>query len=429
MYLDKLLLIHIKRLFLYTFNMSKANRSGVLLEGLIFDILKTYQGINITKQFPLNDIFGTSKVDFKIDYKGRSFFIEAKNQIVSGSVDQKLPFYLENIRENRYPGHFVFVLNGNGIRNGALSYLKRKQLELNFSIIDFDNISTQLKNLLEYNEAQTVNLRVKPIIKWAGGKRMIMDDIKKLFPQKIEHDYHEPFCGGFSVACELYNTDRFGKNTTIYLNDSIPQLITLYEVVKEAPLELIEVLKDPKYTVNAQNFEQNKERYNSNAEKSNIEIAALFLFLNKAGYNGVYRENKDGKYNVPFCKKENIKLYEEENLMTMSLFLQRCQLSSSDYKQALNKVKEGDTVYCDPPYYNTFNSYSKEKFDGNSQITLSQRCIMLKDKANVMVSNSDEPFIYELYSNCNIHRIPVKRVVNNKGEERSNVIHELFIEV
>lgn len=409
--------------------MSKANRSGVILEGLIFDILKTYQGINILKQFPLNDIFGTSKVDFKIDYKGRSFFIEAKNQIVSGSVDQKLPFYIENIREKKYTGHFVFVLNGNGIRNGALSYLKRKQMELNFSIIDFDNISTQLRNLLEHNEVQTVNLRVKPIIKWAGGKRMIMNDIKKLFPQKIEGDYHEPFCGSFSVACELYNTDRFGKDTKIYLNDSIAQLMTLYEVVKEQPLELIEVLKDPKYIVNAQNFEKNKERYNSNVQKSKIEIAALFLFLNKTGYNGVYRENREGKYNVPFCKKENIKLYEEENLMTMSLFLQRCHLSSCDYKQALNNVKKGDVVYCDPPYYNTFNSYSKDKFDEKCQIVLSQHCKMLKVISNVMVSNSDEHFISQLYSDCTIHKIPVKRVINNKGEERSSIIYELFIVV
>ncbi len=407
--------------------MSKANKSGVILEGLIYNILQSYKGINIVKQYPLNDIFGSSKVDFKIDYKGKSFFIEAKNQAVSGSVDQKLPFYLENIRENRYSGHFVFILNGNGIRNGALSYLKRKQTELNFSIIDFDNISEQLSELLEYDKIQTINLRIKPIIKWAGGKRMIMDDIKKLFPPKIKGNYHEPFCGGFSVACELYNTDRFSKDTVIYLNDNIPQLIALYEMVKQNPLALMEELKNEKYIVNKENFEKNKQRYNSSETKTNLEIAALFLFLNKAGYNGVYRENKEGKYNVPFCKKENVKLYEEENLLAMSQFLQRCNLSSLDYKNALNNVKEGDTVYCDPPYYNTFNSYSSNVFDTNSQIALSQRCNMLKDKAIVMISNSDEPFIEQLYISSTIHKIPVKRVVNNKGEDRSNVVYELFI--
>jgi len=409
--------------------MAKANRSGVVLEGLIYNILQKYQGIGIVKQYPLNDIFGSSKVDFKIDYKGKTFFIEAKNQSVSGSVDQKLPFYLENIRENKYPGHFVFVLNGNGIRNGALSYLKRKQSELNFSIIDFDNITQQLLGLLEYNQVQTINLRIKPIIKWAGGKRMIMNDIKKLFPSKIEGNYHEPFCGGFSVACELYNTDRFGKDTVIYLNDNIPQLITLYEMIKQNPLALMEELKNERYVVNKENFERNKDRYNSNEIKTNLEIAALFLFLNKSGYNGVYRENREGKYNVPFCKKDNVKLYEEENLMTMSQFLQRCILSCSDYRSALQQARDGDTVYCDPPYHNTFNSYSKNVFDEKSQILLANCCVALKDKVDVMVSNSDEPLIHELYSSATVHKIPVKRVVNSKGQDRTNIVYELFIVV
>lgn len=84
--------------------MSKANKSGVLLEGLIFEVLKTFKDVSVVKQYPLNDIFGTSKVDFKIDYRGKSFFIEAKNQTVSGSVDQKLPFYLENIEKRNTLG-------------------------------------------------------------------------------------------------------------------------------------------------------------------------------------------------------------------------------------------------------------------------------------------------------------------------------------
>lgn len=409
--------------------MSKANKSGVLLEGLIFEVLKTFKDVSVVKQYPLNDIFGTSKVDFKIDYRGKSFFIEAKNQTVSGSVDQKLPFYLENIREKKYTGHFVFILNGNGIRNGALSYLKRKQSELNFSIIDFDSITSQLQNLLLHDQVQTINLRIKPLVKWAGGKRMIMDDLKKLFPQKINGNYHEPFCGGFSVACELYNTDRLGKNSTVYLNDTIPQLICLYEMVKENPYLLMEELSKQKYIVNASNFQMNKERYNSEEHKTKLEVAALFLFLNRAGYNGVYRENREGKYNVPFCKKENIKLYDEENLISMSEFLQRCHLSCVDYTEALKNVKEGDTVYCDPPYHNTFNSYSKERFDDNAQVALAKYCTSLKGKATTMVSNSDTDFIKELYPDCTFHRIPVKRVVSNRGEDRSNILYELFIVV
>lgn len=407
--------------------MTKANKSGSFLEDQIYDILKTYGDICITKQFPLNDVFGTGKVDFKVEYRNKSFFFEAKNQIVCGSVDQKLPFYLENIRENKYPGHFALIINGNGVRNGALSYLKRKQKELNFSIIDFDDIKHQLDKLLNYDEIQTIKLKLSPVIKWAGGKRMIMDSIIKFFPKKIEGDYYEPFCGGFSVACELYNTCKFSDKTMIYINDTIPQLISLYRVIKQDPYPLIEELKKPNYLSNKTNFELNKARYNSDEYKEEIEIAALFLFLNKTGYNGLYRVNKDGKYNVPFAKRENVKLYDEENINAMHHFFKRCVITCLDYKEILYNVKKGDMVYCDPPYYDTFNSYSKTKFPESEQLNLFSTCSSLKQYSTVFVSNSDCSFINNLYSSCVINKIPVKRVVNSNAKDRSIIIYELFI--
>lgn len=411
--------------------MARANRSGAILEGLIQDTLNTYTGITIIKQFPLKDIFGTCKVDFKVNYKGWDFFIEAKNQSVPGSVDQKLPFYIENIRERKYPGHFVFVIKGEGIRNGAIAYLKQKQKELNFSIIDFTTLDSQLYNLLEYNLQQTINLKVKPIIKWAGGKRMIMDKIKNLFPEKIEGDYYEPFCGGFSVACELYNTGRFGENTVIHLNDNIVELVTLYDIVKRCPDLLIKELQDVKYIVNSTNFQVNKDRYNNCKNDMNaVEIAALFLFLNKSGFNGVYRENGTGMYNVPFCKKDNVNLYEADNIYAMHFFLQRCVITYGDYTTQLAGVKPGDFVYCDPPYHGTFNSYSKDKFGDENQMQLSNICYeMGSDGVSVVISNSDTDLIRELYHKGELHRIPVKRVVNSKSEMRGDTKYELFIQL
>jgi len=411
--------------------MARANKSGAILEEFIHEVLNTFGGINIKNQYPLKDIFGTCKVDFKVDYKGRAFFIEAKNQSVPGSVDQKLPFYIENIREGKYPGHFVFVIKGEGIRNGAISYLKRKQRELDFSIIDFTTLNSQLEQLLEHGRQQTVNLKVKPIIKWAGGKRMIMENIKNLFPDKIHGDYYEPFCGGFSVACELYNTGRFGNDTVIHLNDNIEGLVALYEVVKKCPDMLITELQNEKYIVNNENFQINRDRYNNCGNDINaIEFAALFLFLNKAGYNGVYRENGNGKYNVPFCKKDNVNLYEEGNIYSMHYFLQRCVITNGDYKTQLANVKPGDVVYCDPPYHGTFNSYSKNKFVEHNQSELANTCRQLKlHGAGVFVSNSATDLIMTLYSGYNTHRIPMKRVVNSKSEDRSNINYELFIQL
>jgi DNA adenine methylase len=409
--------------------MSKANKSGILLEDMIYRVLESFNGINVTKQYPLKDIFGVGKIDFKIEYRNKYYFLEAKNQTVAGSVDQKLPFYIENIREMKYPGHFIFVINGDGIRNGAMSYLKNKQKELDFSIIEFERLEQQLSDLFQNNIVQTVDIKVKPVIKWAGGKRMIMERIKNLLPEKILGNYYEPFCGGFSVACELFNSGRLGEKTIVHLNDNIPQLITLYKVIQNDPVLLLNELKKPEYIVTKDNFEINKERYN-NFYNTEVETAALFLFLNKSGYNGVYRENKEGKYNVPFCKKEFTSLYEEENIYSMHNFLKRCILTCEDYKTVLQNTTIGDVIYCDPPYHSTFNSYSKVKFEEQDQKELAKYCRELKDNGRlVFVSNSDTDFVRDLYRDCDVHKIPMKRVVNSKSEDRSNINYELFINI
>lgn len=408
--------------------MLKANKTGQILEDKIYECLCKFTGIKVDKQFPLKDIFGQSKVDFRVEYLGNTFFIESKNQTVSGSVDQKLPFYIENIRENVYPGHFVFVINGEGIRKGAMDYLKRKQETLNFSIIDFKMIDHQFDKLFNHNQSQTIAHKLTPIIKWAGGKRGIMNNIRDLFPQKISGNYFEPFCGGISVACELYNTGRLDPNCVVYLNDNIPQLITLYKMIKEHPYLLIKELEKGKYIITEENFIINKERYNSGKDIQEIEIAALFLFLNKSGYNGVYRENKQGIYNVPFCKKEGGQLYDRQNLLHMSEFLGRCRLSCEDYTQVLSLSAMGDTVYFDPPYHKTFNSYSKAKFDENNHIELREATKALKQEGiDVFVSNSDTEFVRNLYSGCVLHEIEVKRVVNADASARKTPAKELFI--
>lgn len=407
--------------------MTSANKNGIVLEKMIHNVLKTYKDIGIQQQYFINDIFGKSKVDFRVDYKGKTFFIEAKNQTVKGSVDQKLPFYIENIRENKYPGHFVFVINGDGIRNGAVSYLKKKQLEMDFSIIDFNNIQVQMKNLLEHHKKQTIVDKIYPIIKWAGGKRLVMKDIKNLFPLKIHGDYYEPFCGGFSVACELYNTGRFSDKTVVYLNDNIPELITLYEIIKTNPSGLIEELNNEKYAVNKANFETNKERYNTrNGTDCPVELAALFLFLNKSGFNGIYRVNKEGKYNIPYCKKEGIVLYEAENIYNIHNFLQNCVITCKDYSEVILNTQPEDVVYFDPPYLGTFNGYSKNKFDVDDHVSLVNLCYSLKSK--VYVSNS-EAAKYLYNENCIVHEIPVKRVINSKTEDRSKNVKEIFVNV
>lgn len=411
--------------------MSKANKNGLSMETEVYNLLKKYKDLRITREYPIQDIFGKSKVDFKLEYCGKIFILECKNQVVPGSVDQKLPYYIENIRENKYGGHFVFIFNGNGIRNGALEYLKRKQKELDFSIIKFDNLENGIQELL-IGKKQTIVSKVSPVVKWAGGKRSIMNKIIDFFPNKINGDYHEPFCGGLSVLCELYNTGKLSDTTKVYLNDNIYQLMYLYEVIKEYPESLVNELSKECYTVSKENFEKNKKRYNIlRPQDSKLEIASLFLFLNKTGFNGVYRENKKGEYNVPFGKKDKgVTIYNTDNLYAMHTLLQKCILTYGDYSEAIKNVKSRDLVYFDPPYYKTFSSYSSNTFDKENHITLSEKCYFLKTiGATIILSNSSEEFIKDLYKDSVIHEVPVKRVINSKASDRKNEVCELCIQI
>lgn len=410
--------------------MSKANKNGFSMETEVYNVLKKYKDLCVTREYPIQDIFGKSKVDFKLEYDGKIFIIECKNQTVSGSVDQKIPYYIENIRENKYNGHFVFIFKGNGIRNGALEYLKRKQKELDFSIIKFDELEKGLQELLK-GKSQTIVSKVSPIIKWAGGKRSIMSKIINFFPDKINGDYHEPFCGGLSVLCELYNTGKLSENTKIYLNDNIYQLIYLYQIIKEDPESLVNELGKECYIASKENFEKNKKRYNIlGPQDSKLEIAALFLFLNKTGFNGVYRENKKGEYNVPFGKNSDVSIYNTDNLYAMHELLQKCVLNHGDYCEAIKDMKRGDFVYFDPPYYKTFSSYSSQPFDKENHVTLSEKCYLLKSAGiNMVLSNSSEEFVKNLYKDSVIHKVSVKRVINSKASDRKNEVYELCIQI
>jgi DNA adenine methylase len=408
---------------------SKANKTGSELEESILVILKQFDP-NVVSQYSIKDIYGNSKVDFKLVYNDKVFYIEAKNQSVPGSVDQKFPYYIENIRSGVYGKdvHFIFIINTKGVRNGALSYLKQKQSEFAFSVIDKDCLFESLSVLLKEDTQQTINLPCIPVIKWAGGKRMVMKNISPLFPDKITGDFFEPFAGGVSVSCHLYNTNRVSGK--FYLNDTLQQLVAVYSVLKQDPGSLIQELSSDAYIVNRENFDKIKMKYNTKAYSSDAELASIFLFLNKAGFNGVYRENSSGEYNVPFCKKDNVCVYTNESLQAMSEFLQNSILSSGDYKEVVDKAKPGDVVYFDPPYHKTFIGYSSIKFEEKHHIELRDTCIRLKSMgAKVFVSNSDTPFIRELYSQFTIHEIPVRRVVNSKSKDRKNIVYELFIVV
>lgn len=442
---------------------TRANSSGKLLEDKILDIFHDEYNIKIVKsadstntkisetvncfkcksncnstnfcfpQFKLNDIFGESKIDFKVVYSRKNFYFEVKNQNVKGSVDCKFPYYIENIKESVYKdGTFVFILNANGVRDSVLNYLVKHQQNLDFSVVD----TTDLGSLINVFKNKLVYLKMtpKPVIKWAGGKRLVMDKIIPFFPKTVTGDYHELFAGGLSVFFHLYN-NKICNSKNIFVNDNNETLINMYKVLKNDFQALLTELGKEEYRINEKNFYKNRKRFNelkSGLPENSIELSALFLFLNKSCFNGMYRENKNGEYNVPFCKKEAEMLNNSkiQDLKTLSEFLNTSNVcfTSKSFEACGDLIKKGDFVYMDPPYHNTFTGYSKTPFLEKEQILLKEFVDKLTERGvKVVVSNADTEFIKELYKDYTINIVEVKRVINSKVQERNKIYTELVI--
>ena len=244
-----------------------------------------------------------------------------------------------------------------------------------------------------------INAKPKPFVKWVGGKRQLLRQFRELglYPPEdfnpMTNTYYEPFVGGGAVFFDL-----LPKNAE--LSDLNNELVTTYNVIKNNVDELIQSLQKHIY---------DKEYYlEVRAKKiedlSYVEVASRFIFLNRTGFNGLYRVNKSGQFNVPFGRYNNPVICDEDNLRRVSNALQDVTITNQDYKHVLKTAKSGDFIYLDPPYYpinatSSFTSYTAEGFLEKEQTELRNTFVMLHEKGCfVMLSNSDTPFINELYS-------------------------------
>ena len=274
-----------------------------------------------------------------------------------------------------------------------------------------------------------INAKPKPFVKWVGGKRQLLKQFRELglYPPEafnpITNTYHEPFVGGGAVFFDL-----LPKNAK--LSDLNNELVITYNVIKDNVDELIKSLQKHIY---------DKEYYlEVRAKKvedlSDIEIASRFIFLNRTGFNGLYRVNKSGQFNVPFGRYNNPVICDEDNLRRVSNALQDVIITHQDYKKVLETAQNGDFVYFDPPYYpinttSSFTSYTVEGFLEKEQTELRNTFVKLHEKGCfVMLSNSDTPFINELYSVINgvtINKITAGRAINSKGTGRGKITEVL----
>ena len=284
--------------------------------------------------------------------------------------------------------------------------------------------------------------KIKPFLKWAGGKGQLIEKIERFYPfdNKI-NKYAEPFIGGGAVLFDILNKFELEK---IYISDVNIELLNCYKVIKEKVQKLVDKLKvfeneflvkdkeDRKIYYYEKREQFNKLKLENNSEE--VKRAALMIFLNRTCFNGLYRVNKKGLFNVPMGDYKNPKICDEENLINISKKLKNVDIIYGDYKKSYDFVDENTFVYFDPPYRplnqtSSFTSYTEYTFGDKEQIELSEYFKLLNEKgAKLLLSNSDpknenieDNFFDDLYKEFDINRIEASRAINSNGGKRGKI--------
>lgn len=263
-----------------------------------------------------------------------------------------------------------------------------------------------------------------PFLKWAGGKSQLLSQLDRFLPQQF-HTYFEPFLGGGAVFFHL-------RPRRAVLADSNPELVNTYLAVRDNPRALMEALDQHNSNRMGEAYFYRVRDEVQVSSLTPVERAARTIFLNKTCFNGLYRVNARGKFNVPWGDYANPRLYERPNLESASRLLRGKTILVADYRTALARAKFGDFAYLDPPYHplsqtSSFTSYTKEDFGDKQQAELAGTCRLL-DKRGVLfaLSNSSTPFILSLYDGFRIEKLKAKRAINSKASGRGP-IDELLI--
>jgi len=265
-----------------------------------------------------------------------------------------------------------------------------------------------------------VRVEIPTIVKWAGGKKQLLKQFQKFFPDKIEN-YFEPFVGGGAVLFYILQTYAPKK---VLISDTNEELMNCYEVIKNDVEELILSLKKHKQAHNKEYYYKIRELDPRNLNK--IERASRTIYLNKTCFNGLYRVNSKGGFNVPIGSYINPSIYNETELRKLSKLLKNVEIKVMSFEDILNYAKKNDFIYFDPPYMplkkESFTTYTKDNFLEDEQKQLSQVFKKLHKKGcNVMLSNSDTEFIKNLYKEHNINIVKANRMINSNGKDRGKI--------
>jgi len=282
------------------------------------------------------------------------------------------------------------------------------------------------------------NRIAKPFLKWAGGKTQLINDIEKVLPNNIFKDkftYIEPFVGSGAVLFWMLN--NFPNLQKAVINDINEDLINTYKTIASRPKELISILEtlqkeyhglEEKDEAKKEFYYSKRDLYNKRKEEQSGQ-AALFIFLNRTCFNGLYRVNRKNEFNVPMGSYKRPTICDKENILAISQALQKVEIFCGDYEETLNQVDKNTLFYFDPPYKplsetSSFNSYAKDEFNDQEQIRLRDFCHKLNllnytwilSNSDVKGKDENDNFFDELYSDYNIQRVDAKRSINANPE-------------
>jgi DNA adenine methylase len=291
-------------------------------------------------------------------------------------------------------------------------------------------------------------MKTKPFLKWAGGKTQLINDIREQIPKRItdrSFTYIEPFVGSGAVL--FWILQEYPNIEEAIINDINTDLINSYISIKYSVLDVIEVLElwESEYHSIAYDEERKKDYYYQKRELFNNRTSerntqsALFIFLNKTCFNGLYRVNRNNKFNVPIGSYKTPQICNKSNLLAVSKLLQKVTILNGDYSDTLAYSTVDSLFYLDPPYKplsdtSSFNSYSKDEFDDAEQIRLKHFCDALNEKgcqwvlsnSDVKSKNPNDDFFDTLYSDFKINRVSAKRSINANPAKRGKLT-ELLI--
>lgn len=290
--------------------------------------------------------------------------------------------------------------------------------------------------------------KAKPFIKWAGGKGQLIPTFETLLPSNFadweESTYIEPFIGGGAML--FFMLQKYPNIKHAIINDLNPNLVKAYKVIKYSPENLIHALNaiQKEYLAITEEDKRKdfylkiRKRFND-AELSDIDNTMYFIFLNKTCFNGLYRVNSKGKFNVPFGKYKNPTICDANTIYADSEVLQKVEIISGDFEQTEQYVSDNTFIYFDPPYRpldatSCFNSYAKEAFNDDEQIRLkkyfdkltTKHCLMMLSNSDCKGRNPEDTFFDDLYKDYIIERVYASRFVNANSEKRGK-LPELLI--